>query len=239
MIAQAIEKIEAMSKPIEMDLDDRLYTSKKVYPVIDPTPDCLAVHTLTAIVDYIANNQDAIDLAELTIHIKSYNEVALIGPIFGDFEQRKVYVKASTVLDGFPFGRNISHEEFVVGLQSLFIKDAIVEAILAIVGNLVDENVQTIADDGISQMVTKRTGIQKRENVVIPNPVTLTPYRTFLEADQPSSKFVFRMQSGRGEGSLPTCALFEADGGRWKLDAINNIKKWLVENIGEDIKVLA
>jgi hypothetical protein len=56
--------------------------------------------------------------------------------------------------------------------------------------------------------------------------VELRPYRTFREIEQPASKFVLRVKRG-GEGQKPGCALFEADGGFWKLEAIENIRKYI------------
>jgi len=66
--------------------------------------------------------------------------------------------------------------------------------------------------------------------VAVPNPVTLRPYRTFSEVEQPASQFVFRMKTG---GSSPSCALFNADGGAWALEAIENIKRWLSDRLPE------
>lgn len=59
----------------------------------------------------------------------------------------------------------------------------------------------------------------------MPNPVYLAPYRTFAEIEQPVSKFVFRMESG------PKAALFEADGGAWKNEAILKIKEYLQKEL--------
>jgi len=83
-------------------------------------------------------------------------------------------------------------------------------------------------DDGVTQAVEAKTGIARVENVTVPNPVTLRPYRTFLDvAEQPKCLFVFRMrQADKG----PECALFEADSGLWKLEAIRQIKDWLYAN---------
>lgn len=61
---------------------------------------------------------------------------------------------------------------------------------------------------------------------------TLRPYRTFREVEQPASEFVFRLRSLNGE--VPWCALFEADGGKWKLDAVLKIKAWLE---AEELKI--
>ena len=68
----------------------------------------------------------------------------------------------------------------------------------------------------------------KVADVVVPNPVTLAPYRTFLEVEQPASKFIFRIKEG---GQL---ALFEADGGAWQHEAILNIKNYLIEQLKDN-----
>lgn len=73
--------------------------------------------------------------------------------------------------------------------------------------------------------------------VVVPNPVTLAPYRTFVEVKQPESKFVFRMRKSE-EG--PQAALFEADGGAWKIEAMQRVKEFLEDKlVGTGVKVIA
>ena len=46
---------------------------------------------------------------------------------------------------------------------------------------------------------------------------------------QPASKFVFRMNNSCGV----SCALFEADGGEWKLEAMENIQRYLEASLAE------
>lgn len=53
-------------------------------------------------------------------------------------------------------------------------------------------------------------------------------YRTFMEIEQPESEFVFR---ARKADSLPHFALFEADGGAWRIEAMKRIKAYLEENL--------
>jgi hypothetical protein len=119
-------------------------------------------------------------------------------------------------------------------LQSCFEKTDDLDKILALVGTIKEENVRTTGDDGISQRVVAKTGIARVEEVDVPNPVTLVPFRTFVEVPQPASKFIFRMQDG------PKAALFEADAGAWKMQAMAGIKKFLKENIkNENINILA
>lgn len=61
--------------------------------------------------------------------------------------------------------------------------------------------------------------------------MTLLPYRTFLEVDQPESSFVFRVNEGRG--GAPTFKLVAADGGLWKSQAMENVKKFLTDALAD------
>lgn len=63
----------------------------------------------------------------------------------------------------------------------------------------------------------------------MPNPVKLTPYRTFLEVKQPASDFIFRMKQDKYDGIV--CAIFEADGGAWKMEAAHRIKEYLQKEL--------
>ena len=84
-------------------------------------------------------------------------------------------------------------------------------------------------DDGVSQKATVKTGLASKSDAIIPSPVTLKPYRTFTEVEQPESQFVFRMKEDKYDGVQ--CALFEADGGAWKLHAMESIQEYLEEQL--------
>jgi hypothetical protein len=101
-----------------------------------------------------------------------------------------------------------------------------------VLGTLKDERVSTHADDGVTQQVTTRKGLAFGvENTPVPRIVTLMPYRTFAEVDQPASTFILRLKQGQREGEPPQAALFEADGGRWKLEAIQSIREYLDDRL--------
>lgn len=87
-------------------------------------------------------------------------------------------------------------------------------------------------DDGVSQKATVKTGIASKGEALVPNPVTLMPYRTFVEVDQPISNFIFRMKEDKYSKGIQ-CALYEADGGAWKIEAMENIKIYLVNELAE------
>lgn len=103
---------------------------------------------------------------------------------------------------------------------------------LQVIGNLKESHVNSASDDGVSQSVQINTGVASVATARVPNPVTLQPYRTFLEVKQPESKFVFRMREGM------EAALFEADGGMWKIEAKQAIKEYLETKLESlDIKM--
>lgn len=83
----------------------------------------------------------------------------------------------------------------------------------------------TFAPNKTRQLVNTQIGITTKQAALVPNPVHLVPYRTFLEVEQPASDFVFRISEGRG--GEPVFKLVAADGGLWKAEAVDNIKKYL------------
>ena len=77
----------------------------------------------------------------------------------------------------------------------------------------------------MTQKATVKTGIASKSDAIVPNPVKLRPYRTFLEVEQPVSEFIFRMKQDKYDGI--NCAIFEADGGAWQMAATRAIKEYL------------
>ena len=210
------------------------WLESKTGPDVPPAP--LHVHTLSGLVAYVLRNHDKLALDGCVLHVVHQAEVRLRGGLLpAPFHRRHDYVVASTEAlfgRGFSFGAYYDRETFNVDLQTLFVDSAARQRVLAIVGNLKEEQVRDSADDGTTQTVTGRAGVVLGKDVAVPNPVSLQPYRTFREIAQPASLFVLRLQSGK-EGGLPKCALFECDGGAWKLEAISSIRDYLKRELGD------
>ena len=90
----------------------------------------------------------------------------------------------------------------------------------------VNQGVSSV-DNGISQEVSVRTGAVLKEQQTVQPIVHLQPYRTFLEVEQPASDFLLRLD----KDGHP--ALYEADGGAWKLEAKRNIAAYLGEQLAD------
>jgi hypothetical protein len=238
MLAELFRKIQESAEVLRFTIDSRPYTDKAVHPVKEPVPDPLSVNTLTGFVDFFKEceadrGKDAI------VHVQSPDHVVLWSPLVGTFCQRKVFAVAKAAPSGFDFGKFHDLEWFIIALQSRFVDTEDAGKILKVVGNLTDNEVHTYTDDGVSQCVVAKAGIVKVDNVPVPRLVKLAPYRTFLEIEQPKSPFLFRMRRGSRDGEPPSCALFEADGGKWKNEAIKGVKAYLAKALPKDTVILA
>lgn len=198
----------------------------------DPTHKPLAVSGLQGLVDFLAAHPGV--ETDVVAHVAGYDRVDLIGRPKGRFHARDHYATASVDRPRFGLGEWRDLETFIITLQACFEDTRDRAALLALLGNITDEQVHSADDDGVTQTVTARKGISFKEQAKVPNPVHLAPFRTFREVAQPLSPFIFRLKSG----SPVSAALFEADGGEWKLEAVGAIKRWLREYLPAEVPVI-
>ncbi|EPC45606.1 hypothetical protein Lpp219_07366, partial [Lacticaseibacillus paracasei subsp. paracasei Lpp219] len=189
----------------------------------DGANEALQVHTLTAVVDYIGKVSER-SASPLIVQVVDENSVFVLGEL-DDFGNREVLIKAKAMHPCYPYGQWLDSESFIIALQAQFMTTEDGKVLLKFVGNLKDESAQTMVDDGVSQVATARSGVASVGKVVVPNPISLRPYRTFLEVEQQESDFVFRMHEG------PKLALFSADGDAWRNTAIDLVAEYLSEKL--------
>lgn len=217
-----------------IELDQGTFSRVSLNRVTEPVASKLTVSTLTGLVDYIKTNVDKLE-GKLLIQVKSPEEVTLYSPLNADREREK-YVSAEAILpNNVVYDRFLDTERFNIMFQSAFVDDEDKSKLLKYTALITDDTVKNFGDDGISQKVTVKTGVVSVSDAVVPNPVTLAPFRTFPEVEQPESKFIFRMKEG------PSAALFEADGGAWRNKAILNIKAYLEKELehNHNVEIIA
>lgn len=234
MIEKALKYLIGLAPVDRFEIDGRNYTGTGILPVKEPMPDPLPVNTLTGFVDYFKKCESDFGEEGPVVVVLDPTHVGLYSHLCGQFSQRKKFLAAEAMPLPFRFGSHYALEDFIVSLQAQFVDTPDTQKVLKLVGNVEDGRVVRYTDDGVTQGVTARIGVVKVENVPVPRIVKLAPYRTFLEVKQPESPFVFRMRPGK-DGAEPTCALFEADGGRWRNDAIKAIEAWLKKEIPKAI----
>lgn len=242
MIKAALEYVVGLKKPETVRHGGGVYADKPLYQMKKADFPTLKLNTLESIVRYVQKIGDEreseyCEAAEpiimhaepIIIHIESATCVALKDIANVGDGKRDCMVLATAEVPKFQYGEFHDAESFNIALQSKFLDTEDKATILQVVGNLKEDAVRTMTDDGVSQVTAVRTGVATVADVKVPNPVTLRPFRTFIEVDQPESRFIFRMREGG------RCAIFEADGGAWKLEAKKNIYNYLAEQLEENI----
>lgn len=232
-----------VARPAEWVLEDPVALVKS-----GPRAEMLVVHTLGAVRDYLMANKDALDLKTLVVHVQSPRVVQVLGPLDARSRKRECFVEATANdMIGLQISAAGGHvpwlntfmplETFLIDLQVRFVEADDRAKLLALLSTVKHESVKTASDNGMTQVVQARVGVVLVADVAVPNPVTLTGFRTFRDVVHPSSLYVLRVQQGRGP--LPEVALFEADGGAWKLQAIARVRDWLTEALPKDVAILA
>lgn len=224
-LREALEYAVDLNKPEIMEVNGRTFSSKQIYDVSkDIVASGMKCSTLDAVCQYLNANIDELKY-HMIVHVESPTSVKVYSQLNGD-RKRESVISAEAILPEFPFGRFLDREDFNIQMQTKFVQEGTdYVSVLAYVGTAEHGTIAQYSDDGVSQKVVVQTGLTKKEECLIPNPVTLKPYRTFVEAEQPESLFVFRMADARGDGVQ--AALFEADGKSWRNVAMKNIQTYL------------
>lgn len=200
----------------------------EIKPKIERVNYELELNTLTGLVGYIQSKLERKN-SKFFLHVVNERKVILTGLLESD-GGRETLVVVNAIVPRFDYEYFHGAEELIIALQSNFVKTEDRDLLLKVIGNIKEENVRNTGDTGFSQAVTIKTGVASADDVLVPNPVRLAPYRTFLEVEQPSSDFIFRMKDG------PRGAIFEADGGAWRNEAIANVRDYLNIQLTEEIE---
>lgn len=226
-----IEKIEEMA-PVEVkEIHGRQYTDSSVQLILrDPHIEKIEVTSLQGFIS-------AVELIEpsLRAYISIHNPgvVSLFGPYNEEDGRRDVLIQATAIQCEFNFATWYSQEEFIIALQTAFdqTEECQSQDLIDFASRMTADSATIADDDGRRQIVSKREGVAivGRDNV--PNPVYLTPFRTFRDVDQPASHFIFRVRNTKvnGEPGIPQCALFPIEDASWRLAAQKNIADFLLQ----------
>lgn len=231
-LRDAIDRIVELATPFTLETrGGHQFCSanlREVKPEIS-FPDRYSVDTLEALVKLIRT--EGIDQSpRLYVRVNSARRVMVdstyTGRDYALYSRLPLYEAFSDV-PSISVNQSISQEKAIVELQSLYAVTEDRDYLLALLSRIdVNQGVSTV-DNGVSQEVSVRTGAVLKEQQTVQPIVHLQPYRTFLEVEQPASDFLLRLDK---EGRP---ALYEADGGAWKLEAKRNIAAYLGEQLAD------
>lgn len=240
----AIDKIDALVRkvvaPVEIKGEHYAPAAMmQIQPKPDPTPAPLEVGTLGSFIEYITAEMDKEEQKEgCFVHIADPRKVELLSPLFGLHQQRFCYIRAEACAVAFQYGTWFDPESFLIKLMTEFMPTPAVSGLMKLVGNLRDEAVRTLEDDGVTQVAKARQGLSLAAELAVPNPIKLRPYDLFREVVSPEGLYILRLRGG-GSDRKPTCALFEADAIGWELQAIDAVRDYLEKELPDGTVILA
>jgi hypothetical protein len=226
--AEAIQKIVDLSAPEQFEMLGLHWSARPLTLIIPPCATAFPVGTLDGFVNLLESGVNAFDPGDTVIHIGNYKSVQLVDRHPDSYARRMVHVEASLTegVTSFPFFNKFGlQEDFIIGLQAHFQDSKDLSGLLDLASHITGKETVRQVDSGITQEVTVQRGSAFKEAVEVKARVSLKPFRTFRELDQPASEFIFRVKDGA------QLALFEADGGAWKIAAIGLISAWLANRI--------
>lgn len=230
IIKEALEYITGLKEPVVTQIGGQTYSDKGLNRIsYNPRADHIQMSTLTSLVDYIKAGTDPM-AEKMLVQVVSPLEVRLVSML--DHERgREELMRVCGNVPDIAYGQYMDHEEFLIALQSKFLPSEDRDKLLRFAGTVKSGTVAEYGDDGVSQKATIRKGVAGSVDAIVPNPVTLFPFRTFIEVVQTGSAFIFRMKEDDRYGVR--CAIFEADGGAWRNQAMDSIKGYLQEELKE------
>lgn len=220
-----IEKIEDMTGPKVIETVQGTFSDEHLYRVENKLADTIVLSSLSGLAEMIKQEMSEYNLP-LFVRATSAERVHVFGAIRDDMQRERPFTAEAKFI-GFDFNEYISIENMIICLKSRFAPTEDRDYLVQLLGNITDQQSVQTKDDGITQSATVKSGIQLIGEQRIKPIVSLKPYRTFLEVEQPESDFLIRLKDGRA-------ALFEADGGAWEREAVKNVADKLRELL-EDV----
>ena len=183
---------------------------------------------MSSIVEIVKREKERFN-RPLYVNIETEKCVSVITSLDLEKDREKPY---SAIAEGsrFSFGSGYDYEKFVIAVRSLFVQSKDTADLLQVLKKVANVESVEMEDDGITQQVVAKQGAMLASDVKVSPICKLAPFRTFIEVEQPESEFLFRISNGN------TFALYEADGGAWKIKAKKNIRAFFDKSIADEIK---
>lgn len=228
MLKAFVEKIAEMAAPKTIEYEGKLYSNKdmKLVDIQKNRPSSIDVNGLDSVCKLVRNEVEHVGL-KVFVQVEDYRTVKVFTTLDSDNERHYLY-RCHADTPAVTMGRFMSYENAVIEIRSLYIPNDDTKYLLSLLSSISNESRVTSSDNGVTQKVEAKSGIALNQMVEVKPRVSLKPFRTFIEVEQPESEFLLRIdQSG-------CIGMFPADGGVWKLEATRNVAAYF-ENELKDL----
>lgn len=225
---QELKQIIEQNSVIEIDgkkFAPRSYGIVRNVDCVQP----ILLTTLKSLAAFVIENPQGLDLEGAIVKIDEQLNVHLVSRPRDEDKQSTLYIQVANPVSPFRFGVHYGSEAFSIALKTLFVDDEQAHDLWETASTIqIDEGV-TFVDDGMSQriIVQKGTSAASKGSKTIPTITMLKPYRIFPECEQVESPFLVRLKGDKDTGA--SVALYETDGGIWKIRAYGIIADKLRE----------
>lgn len=146
-----------------------------------------------------------------------------------------IHVANPILPDDFQFGRYMSIEDFLIETSDSFVRNENYKNMIAAVSCITDVQEHVVDDNGVSQTVTYKSRIGRKDSGKLEPFVNLRAYHTYREIEQPESTYLIRIdKNSKG----PIIALHEASGYDWKVKCTEAVYEYIKTRVEESVKVI-
>lgn len=232
MLKEFIAHIQETTRPQIVKIDGSNFAiapggaAIEIRPTIDH-PDTLPLHSLDALVKLVRTEASKAE-NPLYITIPDHLTARCFGQPHPDARFfRQVYYEAkATDVPGWGEQTELGFEEAQIALRTRFQETPDTMYAMKLLSDICCGAQVVYNDTGIATTVTTKKGVALQSNEQVRPIITLKPYRTFQEVEQPESIFLIRVNERR-------ISFTEADGGMWKLKARQTVKTFLEEKLAD------
>lgn len=228
MLKSAIEKIQELSQGHVFNIEGENYSDVPLRRIEkkEHRPTQIKVSSLESIIYLVKDEATKRIDRKIFVEVTSPTEVTVYTTYDEKYRRDILYV-AEVAAVHTPIDKWVDKESLLIALNSVFVPTEDVDYIQNVLQKISEESKVTSTDNGLGQSIEAQKGIALKENIVLKRRVTLRPYRTFLEVEQPESNFILRARE-HSEFLIKS-----ADGGAWSLQARQNIKNYLIHALEE------
>lgn len=226
MIKAAIDKLMELSRPRTFEVYGETFIAdsnggyKQVRMELDKVKS-IELSSLDALVAFV-KTEACLGYEKVYITVPNHKSVNCFTHPYDNLRNERVYLYAAEATDVPGWGEKVTlpFEEAMIALRTRFQATADTDYALKLLSDITTGSKVTYNDNGVATSVVTKRGIDLQSNAAIRPIISLRPYRTFQEVEQPASQFLIRINE-RG------ISFVEADGGMWKLDARKTVKVYL------------
>ena len=153
--------------------------------------------------------------------------------------QRSKIIQASFVQNVSPAGNFMTTDKMIIALQKNFAPSDDREKLLNFISNIKIQDTEEYTDKGYVQevSVSQSIGSTLVKNCDVMTQISLIPYVTFPEIEQPALTYFFRLQAKKKDEPL-MCAIFCTGSAAWEIETLNRIYDYISGAVSEDITII-